>query len=207
MNDELTPDQKSQLLTWAGQRDAILLEISNLQSTKENLQAINKSLSDSNTDIETRLIEYRGRIAELLTKENDLLPLISKDIADLKEEKSVLQAEITSLNKLIENLSIQKTLLDTDVSFALSTFNSVKDESLLLDKVIGHVTTISGKNVTTINNLVESVKEGMQKLIDLSNIASSNSKTIIDELPKLLVESRRQVLDRRKINKNIERPD
>lgn len=200
MENEITPEQKEQLKSWAGQRDSVLSEISNLRTIKEKLEKENRELSDSNSEIDIRVNQSVGRIEELSKKERELESLLSKDIASLSSEKNVLESEITNLKKIVEVLEPQKKSLETSISFLTETFNSLHERVGVLDKVVGHVTTVSDKNVSVISDLVSSVKASLQEIIDinLSNVEKTN--VVIKELPVVFLEVKRKSLIREVIN-------
>lgn len=201
MNPEITIEQKEQLNTWAGQRDAMLLEISGLRTEQEKLIITNNELSNSSSDISTRLTKTLGRIEELEKKEKELPLLISREIADLKTEKSNLQVENTSLGRINSVLYNEKLGLEASISFLTETFNTMNDRVGLLEKVVGHVTEVSDKNITTINDLISTVKTGMQELIDTNQSVVEKTNTVIGEIPKIVLESKRVSLERSVIKK------
>ena len=194
MDQEFTTEQKNQLVTWAEQRDALLLEISNLRVAEETLQKANKALAESNTNIENRMIEIRGRIEELKIKESELPPVISREVATLQSQKSTLQAEVADLKKLIDVLSVQKTSLEIDIAAALNTLNIVKGETLLLDKVVGRVTQVSQDNTSRIDSLVTNLATSLEEIIEVNRKNVFETNIVIDKLPKMLMEAQKHGL-------------
>lgn len=195
----MEPEQIGQLKTWAGQRDAILLEISNLQVSKEKLQKENISLSNSNSDLESRMNQIVGRIEELTKKEKDLLPLILKDVASLQSQKTCLETEIMNLNKILEVLSTQKNSIEKDVSFALSTFEIVNGKTPILEQIIDHVTRVSEDNARDINLLVSNLKKSLEEIIAVNKKNVFETNIVIEKLPKMLVEAQKHGLIKNKI--------
>jgi len=65
-------EQKQQLEIWSIQRDAVLLEISTNRILNEKLIQKNKELSNSNSEIETRMNQSIGRLQELKNKEKEM---------------------------------------------------------------------------------------------------------------------------------------
>jgi len=197
-NDELTTEQKKQLVTWAEQRDALLSEISNLRTESEKLQTINKETANSKSDMEVQMNIIVGRIEELKNREKDLLPLVTKEISELKEEKSALQVEVSGLKNLIESLVTQKTQLTADVSFSLKTFESLRDEALKLEKVVGDVTAVSNKNTERINLLVDNLATSLEEIIEVNRKNVFETNIVIDKLPKMLMEAQKHGLIKNK---------
>jgi predicted nucleic acid-binding Zn-ribbon protein len=199
MNEELTTEQKENLKTWSEQRDSILSDISVLKTENEKLQKINNDLSNSNTEIETRMNEIRGRIEELKIKESEIPLVILKEVAHLQSKKTTLESEIDSLTKIVGILLSQKTSLENDVSLALSTFNTVKDETLLLDKVVDRVTTVSQNNSNRIDSLVNNLESSLKEIIEVNKKNVFETNIVIDKVPKMIMELQKHGLIKNKI--------
>ena len=195
----LTKEQKDNLATWAGQRDSLLLEISNLRREEENLRKSNIELASSNTDIEKRANEVRGRIDELRIKESELPLVILKEVAFLESKKAVLQAEISIHEKLIETLSARKKGLESDISLALATFDVVKGETLLLDKVVHNVTEVSSKNTAKIETLVANLATSLEEIIEVNRKNVFETNVVIQKLPAMIMEAQKHGLIKNKI--------
>ena len=199
MDPILTTEQQDNLKTWAGQRDGILSQISILTAESERLQIINNNLTVSNTDIEARMNEVRGRIEELKTKETELPLVISKEVATLQSQKNTLEVEITSLTKIVEILTTRKTSLESDVSFALSTFNAIKDEASMLEKVVDKVTMVSADNTSKINYLVNDLAKSLEEIIAVNRKNVAETNIVIEKLPAMIVEAQKHGLIKTKI--------
>jgi len=199
MNPEFTKEQNNQLKTWAEQRDEFLFENSNLKNEIEKKQTLNKELANSNSDIETRISESRGRFEELKIKEEEYKPVISTEIALLEAKKSGLEVCVSSLNRLNEILSNQKISLEKDISFALSTFETVKDEALLLGKIVDKVTTVSNDNSNRINTLVDNLSKSLEEIIEVNRKNVLETNIVINKVPKLIMEAQKNGLIKNKI--------
>lgn len=197
--EEITPEQKAYLATFAGKRDAALLEISNLQIAKEKLEKTNKELAKSCSDTEVRMNQIIGRIDELKKKEAELPLLVSKEVANLQSQKTCLETEIMNLSKLVEVLTVQKTSLDKDVSSALATFTALKDEAISLDSVVDHVTRVSKNNVTLIDDLVAKLARSLEEIIEVNKKNVFETNVVIDKLPRMLVEIQKKGLISKKL--------
>jgi len=199
MDPEMTSEQKENLKTWAEQRDSILSAVSVLISEREKLQRINNELTASNTDIETRMNEIRGRIEELKIKESELPLAISKEVAFLQSKKDTLSAEINSLSKIVEILTSQKTSLEADVSFALNAFDVVKGETFLLDKIVDRVATVSQDNTNKIDSLVANLATSLEEIIEVNRKNVFETNVVIEKLPAMIMEAQKHGLIKNKI--------
>jgi len=199
MENEVTPEQKEQLATWASQRDLALLEISNLQATKEKLEKSNKEMAASYSDMEARMNQVIGRIEELNKKEAELPLLVSKEVAKLESRKNGLETEITNLTKLVEVLSIQKTSLEDDVATAMDNFLVVKEQTFLLRDIVDHVKTVSGNNERDITNIVSNLKTSLEEIVEVNKKNVFETNVVIEKLPRMLVEVQKHGLIKNKI--------
>lgn len=188
MAEEFTKEQKGQLTNWVIQRDSLLNEISNLRNTESNIRRVNKELANSNSDIEYRMNVIQGRIEELNIKEADLSKVISKEVAELKTKKSTLEAEINNLSKLLNVLTPQKTSLESDIEKALTTFEAIKGESLLLNKVVDKVTVVSKTNSDKIDLLVSNLAKSLEEIIKVNKKNVFETNVVIEKLPVILME-------------------
>lgn len=197
--EELTTEQKTQLKTWAEQRDLLTSEILTLRTEQEGLQQTSKELAASHTATVAEMNEIKGRIDELKIKENELLSVVLKDVASLQSKKSALEAEIPALEKLITVLTSQKTSLEADVSFALSAFESVKDETLLLNKVVDRVTQVSSSNAAIIDTIVSNLAASLEEIIEVNRKNVFETNVVIEKLPAMLMEAQKHGLIKNKI--------
>ncbi len=197
--EEILPEQKAQLKTWAGQRDALLSEISNLRTEKEGLARMNKELAFSYTDTTAEINQVIGRIEELKRKEIELIPLQIKENSRLEAEKSRLESEITNLGKILSILSEQKKSFEHDLAYLAETFGRVDNQVSDLDKIVDHVTKVSSDNKHEIESLVANLKKTLGELIDVNTKNVFETNVVIEKLPQMLVEVRKQNLVRNKI--------
>jgi len=199
MNDQLTPEQKAYLETWAGKRDLILSEVSVLQSQKDKLDEAIKNASDSYTDIQAMFSQTLGRITELKIKESELPLLITKEIAGLQSQKSVLESEVTNLTRLVGVLTEKKASSEKDVSLAISNFNILKEEALVLDKIVDHVTVVSSDNARKIDTLVVDLGKSLEEIIAVNKKNVLETNIVIDKLPRMIMEAQKRGLIKNKI--------
>ena len=186
--DEFTKEQKDQLKTWAEQRDAVLLEISNARTIEERLQITNRELAESSTNIVAQMNTVLGRIEELLKKEAELPALITREIATLQSKKSGLESQIPPLEKIVEILTSQKTSLQVDVASVLNTFEAINGQSLLLEKVVDKVTVISKTNTDKINSLVSDLAKSLEEIITVNKKNVLETNVVIEKLPAMMME-------------------
>jgi hypothetical protein len=194
--EEITHEQKEQLKSWAGKRDAILLEISNLSTEKENLTKHNKDLVLSGKDIHDTLHQTIGRIEEVKRKEKEMAEQVNLTLAELSIKKRGLETLIPSMEKEIKNLQNQKDILVEFIT-TLDKTKLEKEEGLkLLDKVVGHVIEVSDSNITQLEQQTSILVDKVKEVVAISTENINKHNVILDEIPKLFVELRRKSLER-----------
>ena len=201
MNEEFSPEQKNNLSSWAGQRDAILLDIANQRTEQEKLKLTNKSLAESNTEIQDKINVGLGRLEELDKKEKLYEEIISTNLSDSLVQKSQLQSEITGLKNEIGLLFSQKeTLVDLILNLT-SIHNKLSESAVETEKMIGAVTQVNSDNAKELQNLLIEVKNQVKQIIDVneSNVAKTN--VVINDLPKIIFDLQRELFERKQFNK------
>jgi hypothetical protein len=196
---EITPEQKEHLKTWAGQRDALLADISALQSGKEKAMEVNRNLADSNTEIQSSIYESEGRLAELLAKEKEFEILTFRSIAPLQAQKTELETAITGLKNEIALLKENKTLLLEGNTELKDAHDRAFDRINSIDKIVEHVTRISSANISDIEKILETFKASVENLTatNTKNVEATN--VVIGQLPRVFFDVQRQSLKRKQI--------
>ena len=115
MNQEFTQEQKDNLRTWAGERDAILISISKVKREYDDATLRNIKLAASSSEIQSRINASLTRLAELDKQEKTKVASISFELRDSLLEKTRLESEVTSLKKQVETLESHKNSLTEQI--------------------------------------------------------------------------------------------
>lgn len=197
--EELTPEQKKQLSSWVSQRDALLQEISILRTENEKLTLENKNLAQSYTRTIEDINRSLGRIEELNKKEKEFDTLVGVENAELTSRKDKLETKIAELEKQVllleENKKLQLQITQTAINYA----DSISSKANTLDKVVGHVVAVSSNNVRELDALLASMRDSVQKVLDLNEENVKKANYVIEELPRLFFDLQRKSLIRPKI--------
>jgi len=196
---EITPEQKEQLKTWAGQRDALLSEISALRDEKEGLEQKNREVADSNTEITASINKVIGRIEELEKKEKDLVTRQLIELSRIQVEKAGVESDIENLSKIVGILNSQKKNIEDDIVSLTDVFKKIDGQVSDLNKIVDHVTRVSSDNVVVFDTLMANLKKTLGELIDVNTKNVFETNVVIEKLPQMLVEARKQSLTRNKI--------
>lgn len=198
MEPELTPEQKEQMKVWAGQRDALNIEIYKLRQARESLVTANNTLADSSSDLEKKIVSLNTRLEELDKKEKDYYVIVSSELSEALVEKTRLEEEVTRLNKTIELLTPQKEHLEKDISMLTTVFNTMNDRASMLEKVVDHVVKVSHHNEDEISRIVANLKTTLSEVVDVNQKNVTATNQVLTELPRMLVELQKHGLIKNK---------
>ena len=191
MEPEISPEQKGQLNSWAAKRDSLLSDIAVLTTEKENLTKKNLDLAASNTDIETRINQSKGRLEELEKKEMEFSGKVSSEIDSLTTQKSALESSIEGLRREIITLQTSKNLLMDTITTVKDIYERVFNRAEVLDKVVDHVTTVSRQNLKDAESLISTLKDSVQEVVDINTENVEKAQLVIDQLPRALFDLQR----------------
>lgn len=202
MNAELTPEQKLQLDSWAGLRDAALAEISVARVEGEKLTKANKDLAVSITKIQEEINQSLGRLDEMTKKEEEFDKLMRIDNAELSARQVGLQSQIYELEKeiniLLSNKKVLTETIDTLVDVHDKVFSRVSD----LDKNIEEARKISSENLTETNNLLIALKGEFKKLLDVNAENVEKTNVVINQLPRIIFDLQKDIFERKQFNRH-----
>jgi len=185
---ELTPGQKKELETWSARRDSILGEIGVLSTELENKRKKSSELSLSNTEIETRINQGKGRLAEITENEKDRAKLIPKEIADLQTLKSTLQVEVSSLQKEVVGFKSEKNVLIEVINNLKKIHSDVFERINGLDKMIELVNRMTSTNISDFKLFFEELKKTVQEIVDGNKKVIDETNIMVQRVPKILRE-------------------
>jgi cell division protein FtsB len=191
MND-FTPEQNRQLASWASERDTILSEIAARRDESHALKVQNENLAQSNTEIQDSIKESRGRLAELVIREEERYRLTASENAGLSIEKMMFETRITGLKKEIEMLETQKRVTTYDITTFKDVYDRVVDRTAALDNIMNHVVAISDENIRKVDILMGNLAGSIQKVLDVNEANVEKANMVIMEMPKMFFELQRQ---------------
>ena len=99
-----------------------------------------------------------------------------------------MQTEIEVTIKLLDILKAQKAPLESDIEKALATYDVIKGETLLLDKIVNEVTVVSKGNTDKINLFVSNLAKSLEEIIAVNKKNVLETNVVIDKLPAMMLE-------------------
>ncbi len=149
-----TPEQNKQLTSWVSERDAILADISLKRTEYEEISKKTSALTETHTDLENRINQAIGRLLEIERVEASRAGLTSIELASLREEKAILQSELTGLKNEIAALIPQKNLLVETIANHTDVYERVLNRTSVLDAIVERTTNINNENVAKGNYVI-----------------------------------------------------
>jgi hypothetical protein len=198
---DLTPSQKDQIKTWEEQRDIWINEISILRSEHQSLIESNQDLLDSSKEIEYRMNQNLGRIKEIEVKEKERENVLSKEVGDLLVKKNSLENNIFNLSMTIGLLEEEETKIKDRIVFLSDLLGKIEGKSEIFDKIISRFSDINEEQIKKIKELLLDIEKTSKEIVLSQEESAKSSKQISDLLPMMLVEAKKQTLERNIIKK------
>lgn len=202
MENALTPEQQKQINSWVSQRDSILLDIANKKTENESLTVKNKELASSNTEISNKIQQSIGRLQELDRQEINRVTFVLRDVVKLDEDKSVLQTELVSLKEEINILEDKKKSLHDDIAVITKVHEAVFARSSDIERIVSETVRINSVNSLETKNILAEAGNELKKIIDIGSQNVAMTKNLVAEIPKMIVDIHRDVIERKKFNKH-----
>ncbi len=197
--EEITPEQKAQLSSWAGKRDAILKEISIATEDWQRLVAVNRNLADSNTEISNRIQQGIGRLTEINDREADRATLVRKDVADLLVEISELQTKIYGLKNEMSSLESNKQTLVGSIDHLSKIYSVVFGAVERMEGFVNNTSRSNSQNVKEIDLLLEKVRHELEKMIAVNTENVEKTNVVIQQLPRIIFDLQRDIIERKRL--------
>ncbi len=200
--DNFTPEQKKKLGEWVVQRDAIITSIAQKRDEEKVLIDSVNNLCRTQSEVHDEIRKSEGRLEELKKKEAEFGTLITAENAVLREEKSRLQTEISAHEKEIAPLKDQKEALLEDVANLTLIHDKVFEKVNGLESLIGGIVRIASENATEVKNILIAAGAELQKVIDAGERNVDKTNRLVLDIPKIIVDLHRDILERRVIARN-----
>jgi len=199
MDPEILPEQKEKLESWAAKRDALLSEISVLEDQKNNLTKVISEKAVQSTELDNKILRSEGAIKVMDKHEEEYSGVMANEIGDLMAQKASLNAEIVGLKEDIVHYRTQKDLLIETISHLKDAYDRVFSRTEVLDKVVDHVTRVSGDNIREVTNSLSGFVTALDEATEAQNKNIEKANFVITKVPEVFLELQRQVLNKHKM--------
>lgn len=193
----MTPGQQQKLTSWAEQRDELIRVIADLETRKNLLDTSNKEAAESFTELTNRISHAKGKLEEILALEERVAGSTRQDIVELLTQKSRLESEIETKKAEITGLDKEKALIVEMITTMSSTYKDVFDKVRVLENFVQRVKEISGNNIVDITTVFTELKSSCEEIIKINGDNVSQTKIILEKLPKYIFELQKPIPIRR----------
>lgn len=201
MNEELTQEQKQQLVSWVSQRDSILVDIANKRVEQEQLTLSNKNLAASNAEIQGSISRSIGRLEELDKLEKEYEEIVSTTLATTLVQKTQLETEIQGLKKEISLLECERITLVGMFGDLKEIHAQYSKDANDINRAVGETVQKNSQMTTEISNLLITLKDEIKKVIDVNTANVEKTNVVINDLPRIIFDLQRELFERKKFNK------
>jgi hypothetical protein len=202
MNPEITPEQKQQLNSWALQRDNLLGDLAVKQIENDRLATANKELAVSLTRVQNEINQSMGRLEEMTFKEDEFNTLLGVQNAELNSQKTYLETRVMDLRTEISILESQKESLIKTLQVLSEVNEKVFGRTKEFDENIEKARKISAENLTETNNLLIALKGEFKKIIDVNAENVEKTNVVINQLPRIIFDLQKDILERKQFNRH-----
>lgn len=196
---DITPEQKEQLNNWSIQRDALLGVIAGLNKEKDSLNQKIKELSITSTELDNKIQQSIGRMAELDNTEKLYMDIVDTRLPELESKKTKLEVELNSLSKEVDLLKKEKEDKKRDIEFLKETYESLFNKTGVLREVVEHVKNVNSSNLKDIENSTKLISDKVKEILSISSENLEAHTDILNRIPKMFVELQKKILIRKKI--------
>ena len=102
--------------------------------------------------------KHKATLAIADQVEKDRMALVSKELVELEQKKTLLEVKIPYLEKDIGEMEAKKASLVEDINVLQENYNRIFSKVSVLDKIVDYVVRVSQSNETFINKLISHSK-------------------------------------------------
>ncbi len=195
--NNLTPVQLKAIQTWTEQRDALLREIGNYSIELESLQKSTKGESLALVDLQKSAAATQARIETLLALEIRTRGSVATDIAELEARKSRLEIECAQQEEKLEGVAVEYKLIVDATKDLQSAHDTMKDQAAIVDRVVGEIIQTSQLHTSEMKTIMSEIGTLSDQVLDRGNENLSQTKIILEKLPKYIFELQKPIPVRR----------
>jgi chromosome segregation ATPase len=193
----LTPAQLNAIRTWTEERDTLLRDIGTYSTELSALKESTREEASSLTDLENRIAEVRGRLAELDALEELRRTSVANDVAELEARKSRLEGECAMKESEIVALDARKAEKVSNIETLVLVHDKMSDQAKIVDEVVGQVIATSELAVSGMKTTMAEIEAVVLNVISKSNENIAQTNIVIEGLPKFIFNMQKPIPVRR----------
>lgn len=192
-----TPAQLNAIRTWTEERDSLRTEIGTLSTERDTIAGSNREGAEALTDLNSRIAEARGRLAELDTQEERRRTSVATDISELEARKSCLDAECIAKEEASKVWDGRIQEKHDEFVHLSSVHDKMSDQASIVDQVVGQVIEKSTDHISHMTEKVRQMDEVVSGVITKSNENIEQANIVIPKMARFVFDSQRPIPVRR----------
>lgn len=161
--NEIGFEQVKALQSFAEQRDALMLEKSNLQSQVDVLKKQALELQKKNSDLNAEIAAKNAVIKQMEDYEEERSLLVSQELAFLSKKHAELSTSVPSLEKRSESLNKE---IESKTAFLVEINKNIEYQTRQikgLDELVRDTVRVNQENTMDLNHLVAKFRKQLSK--------------------------------------------
>lgn len=192
-----TPEQQNSLKSWAARRDEILRDIAKFRIEQEGLIKSNNDGNEAFSEVQGRITHAIGRLDELDRLEESKKLSLSKDVADLQVQHSVLQGKIETANTELKGIESKKESLINLISTFGEIFGSIIGRATALEESVGHIAADANTFNTRFTELKGNIEQSTQEIVEKNSENVKQTNIVLSSIHKYIFELQKPIPVRR----------
>jgi DNA repair exonuclease SbcCD ATPase subunit len=189
----LKAEESIGLQSWVAQRDQLLKSIADLKTEIESLEKKNRELSESNSDIESRISKAQGRMEEMDKSEEAYKEVVGIEVSDLLSQKSKLEVEVSREQVVLESLNSKKQTLLEAIDTLTQIYDKVFSNVHEMEGIVGNVKEVSDKNIAELHGMFSEIGTKLTEVMEKGKESADGANVILEKLPRWIFELQRPV--------------
>lgn len=195
--DNLTPQQKQMLQTWAEKRDSLIRDIGTYQTELDTIKSDVKTQGLALADLHTQIAEVKGRLAEIIALEDRHRNSVSIEVSDLEVRKSRLQAECSGIEIELREKSNVMAVVLVSTKELQSIHTTMQDQVKIIESITSHIIETNKLYTTDMKATISEIKIISDQVIEKAETNISQTNIILEKLPKYIFELQKPIHIRR----------
>jgi hypothetical protein len=192
-----TPEQQKAIKNWTEQRDSLLREIGIRTNEFREIQVKVMDASASLTDLELRIAEAKGRLAEIDALEERARTSVSTDIAELEVRKSRLEGECALKEAELKSADEKHVIVVSATAELSAAHDVMKDQAAIVNRVTGEIIETSKLYLSDTKIMMVEIKSISDQVIEKGNENVKQTGIVLEKLPRYIFELQKPIPVRR----------
>lgn len=192
-----TPAQQKQLQVWAEQRDALIKEIGTLTVERDDRKKEADAEALRLTDLHGSISNAEGRLSVLERLVAERTNSVSVELSELIARKSRLEGEISEKETELKAAKQEFEVVLSATDSLCDANGVIQDQGEAITGILSQIKITSVEHLGEAKEILANTKAIADTVIDRANENLSQSKVVIEKMPKFIFDMQRPIPVRR----------